>query len=147
MSKYFFWALLLLVLLFAFRRGRLDERWAAGICFAATLLSMAVNSPQNMKYENVEYGVLAVDVLVLAAFVTLALRSARFWPLWIAGLQLSTLLAHFFKAVDFELIPEVYAAAERFWSYPILIIILIAAWRSQRRYDEIERFEQLHPAS
>ncbi len=66
--------------------------------------------------------------------------------MWIAGLQLSTLLAHLFKAADYDLIPKVYAAAERFWSYPILIILLVAAWRSHRRYDEIEQFDRMNPA-
>ena len=31
-----------------------------------------------------------VDLAVLAGFVTVALRSKRFWPLWVAGLQLTT---------------------------------------------------------
>jgi len=38
--------------------------------------------------------------------------------------------------------PLAYAAALRFWSYPILIILAIAVWRSQRR----ARREGLVPA-
>jgi hypothetical protein len=29
--------------------------------------------------------------------------------------------------------PRAYAAAERFWSYPILIIVFVGAWRSHNR--------------
>lgn len=146
MNKYFFWSLLLVVFVIAFRRGRLDERTAAVVCLAASVVSFAIGRLLDASFDSVEQGLLLVDLVVLALFVAIALRSERYWPLWVAGLQLSTLLAHGFKAFDFALIHEVYAAAERFWSYPILLIILVAAWRSHRRYEEIERFEDLRPA-
>ena len=53
---------------------------------------------------------------MLVGFTTIALRSDRFWPLWVAGLQLTTIIAHLLKAIQFELIPQVYAAAARFGS-------------------------------
>ncbi len=37
------------------------------------------------------------------------------------------------KAIHMELIPRAYAAAAVVWSYPILLIIIIACWRGQRR--------------
>jgi hypothetical protein len=37
------------------------------------------------------------------------------------------------KALDSQLVPLAYAAALRFWAYPILIILAIGTWRSQRR--------------
>ena len=37
------------------------------------------------------------------------------------------------KAVDVHLMPLAYAAALRFWGYPILIILAVGVWRSQRR--------------
>jgi hypothetical protein len=39
------------------------------------------------------------------------------------------------KAIHADLVPQVYGAAERFWSYPILIILLIGAWRQHQRRD------------
>jgi hypothetical protein len=65
-----------------------------------------------------------------------ALRSSRFWPLWVAGLQLTTSVAHVLKAVNADLLPHAYAAAARFWSYPILLIIAIGIWRGQNRARE-----------
>jgi len=38
-----------------------------------------------------------------------------------------------FKAVDFTLLPRAYAAAAVFWSYPILLIILVGTWRTSRK--------------
>jgi hypothetical protein len=37
------------------------------------------------------------------------------------------------KAIDPYIVPKVYGAAERFWSYPVLIILLIGAWRQHQR--------------
>jgi hypothetical protein len=65
--------------------------------------------------------------------VVIALRSDRFWPLWVAGLQLTISMSHLLKAIQLDLLPLAYAAAERFWSYPTLIILFIGAWRQHRR--------------
>ena len=115
-------------------RGRADERMVAGVCIAASVISVAVLSPMSVRYTTIEEGEVAVDLVVLAVFLLVALRSDRFWPLWIAGLQLTTILAHLLKAIDFKLLPFAYGAAERFWSYPILVIIAVGAWRQHRRH-------------
>jgi hypothetical protein len=77
--------------------------------------------------------ILIVDVLAFLAFTYVALVSDRFWPLWIAGLQLTSSMGHLFKAIDAELLPIAYAAALRMWAWPILIILGIGTWRAQRR--------------
>jgi hypothetical protein len=90
-------------------------------------------APANQRYASLEAGVLIVDVLTLGAFTFIALRSDRFWPLWISGLQLTTSIAHFLKAAEPDLVPIAYAAAGRLWSYPILLILAVGTWRSSRR--------------
>jgi hypothetical protein len=133
-----FWTLLFVVCAFAAVRGHTDERIAAGACAAATLITHFVIAPLKIRYSTVEPGLMALDVAMLGIFVALALRSSRFWPLWVAGLQLTLTMAHLLKAIDEHLIPRAYAAAVVFWSYPILFIILIGCWRT-RRYDELDR--------
>ncbi|MEQ7873489.1 hypothetical protein ABDK56_05735 [Sphingomonas sp. ASV193] len=140
MTKYFFWTLVALACLSALAKGGRDERVAAFICLGASLVSVFLQAPLRERFSDVEMGLAGIDVITLAAFVWLALQSPRFWPLWIAGLQLSTIIAHFFKAMDFGLMPRVYAVAERFWSYPIVVIVLVAALSSPWRYAEIERY-------
>jgi hypothetical protein len=87
----------------------------------------------SSRYSGVEHGELIVDLLVLGAFVGIALRTERFWPLWVAGLQLTSSFGHLLKWADAGLLPPVYGVAIRLWSYPILIIIAIGAWRYRRR--------------
>jgi hypothetical protein len=131
--KYIFWLLLILTCGYALWRGRKYEQLAAIICIAASVISVFARAPLHQRYAGIEIGDLIVDSVVLVSFVAIALRSDRFWPLWIAGLQLTISMSHLFKAIDAGLIPIAYAAAERFWSYPTLIIIAIGAWRQHRR--------------
>jgi hypothetical protein len=127
------WILLIAVKANSFTNGRMDERLAAVICVAATVGTILVHSPLSVRFSSVEVGVLIVDMLAFGAFTAIALRTDRFWPLWVAGLQLTTTMAHFLKAVDLNLMPQAYAAAARLWVYPIFLIIVIGTWRSSRR--------------
>ena len=133
MAPYIFIPLLLLTCIYALWRGRREEKIAALVCLAATLATRFLISPLHIRYSGLEIGLLAVDLAVLAAFLALALKSQRFWPLWIAGLQLTNSTAHLLKGVEVELMPHAYGAAMVFWSYPILLIILAGTWRSHQR--------------
>jgi hypothetical protein len=139
MSPILYWTLLILTCGYALYRGGRHERLVALICLLATVVTVTVNSPVSRMYANVESGALLVDLAVLAAFVAVALVSDRFWPLWIAGLQLTTSMAHFLKAIDPQLVPLAYGAAVRFWSYPILIIMFFGAWRYHHRLNPQDR--------
>lgn len=133
LSPILYHVLLVLVAGYAFLRGTTDERLAAAICVVATLATRLALSPIASRYSGVETGVLIVDVLTLAGFTAIALRTDRFWPLWVAGLQLTTMVAHFLKAIQLDLLPYAYATAARFWVYPIFLMIVVGTWRSHRR--------------
>jgi hypothetical protein len=128
-----FWGILILTCGYALWRGRSDERTAAAVCLLATVATQLVIPPPSMRYTNIDLQLVLIDAAVLAAFVAVALRSERFWPLWIAGLQLTISISHVLKAVDQSLLPRAYAAAAVLWSYPILIIIAVGTWRSHQR--------------
>jgi hypothetical protein len=114
---------------YALLRGTRDAQIVAVVTLAASMASYALVS----RYAQVEFGVLAVDILTFLAFTAVALKSDRFWPLWISGLQLTTSFGHLLKAWEDQLVPIAYAVALRSWSYPIQIILAVAVWRSQRR--------------
>ena len=133
--KPFFWTLLLLTCGYAILRGGREERTAALACLAASIATQFVVAPLQLRYSQVEYGALGIDLAMLGLFTALALRSGRFWPLWVAGLQLTASMAHLLKAVQLDLLPHAYAAAIRFWAYPILLILVAATWRGNRRAE------------
>ena len=113
----------------AFRFGDRETRWGACICLVASLISSALLTFQNPVAQDVAL----VDLAVLASFVLLSLKSSRFWPLWVAGFQLTTVLGHLLRILEPSLVDIAYAAAMRFWSYPILFILIAAAWRTRHR--------------
>jgi hypothetical protein len=135
--KYIFWALLLVTCGYAMWRGRKYEQVSALICIAASIASVVFRSSGHQHYLGIEGSDLVVDTLVLLAFIAIALQSDRFWPLWVAGLQLTISMSHLLKAIQPSLFPLAYAAAERFWSYPTLVIIAVGAWRQHRRRMEM----------
>lgn len=110
LSPQTYYAILFLVSAYALLRGQADERIAAATCIVATFATNIVYTPKG-SFVGVELGVFLVDVATLAAFTFLALRSERFWPLWLAGMQLTTVIAHLLKAVQLDLMPQAYAAS------------------------------------
>lgn len=118
---------------YALWMGRSDERLVASTALLASFGTRLLISPVETRYSSVELGVLLVDLATLAAFTFVALRSDRFWPLWISGLQLTTSVAHLLKALEADLFPLAYAAAGRLWAYPVLAILAIGTWRGHRR--------------
>jgi hypothetical protein len=115
---------------YALLRGNADSRIVAAVFLVGDLATLALRSS---TYSSVETGVLVVDILAFIGFTYAALISDRFWPLWVSGLQLTGSAGHLFKAIDTSLMPLAYAAALRFWAWPILIILAVGTWRSRRR--------------
>lgn len=136
-GPFIFGPLLLAVCAYAWWRGGRDERIVAATCLAGTVATMLAISPLRHRYSGVEEGLLLVDLGVLAGFVMVALRSKRFWPLWVAGLQLTTSVGHVLKGIDQDLLPRAYGAALQFWSYPILIILAAGTYRRHQRLREL----------
>jgi len=139
MAPNLFRLLLLAIAAYAFIRGGSDERWTAVICLLGALATHLVISPLHERFQGVETAVMIVDLAVLAGFIAIALRSDRFWPLWMAGVQLTTVMGHAMKQVDSQLLPRAYAASLGFWAYWTLAILAVGVWRHHRRVLDSRR--------
>ena len=133
MAPNFFRVLLALVAVYAFLRGSRDERQIGVVLVVGVVATTLVLSPVAHRFSGLESSVMYVDIIVFFGFLWVALRSERFWPLWVAGLQLTTILGHLLKAVDVHLFSRAYGAALMFWGYPIVLILAIGTWRGRRR--------------
>jgi hypothetical protein len=118
---------------YALLRGRTDARIVAVVFLTADFATTLLRSHLPGEYSSVETSTLMIDVLAFVGFTYAALISDRFWPLWVSGLQLTTSMGHVLKAIDEHMLPLAYAAALRFWAYPILIILAVGTWRAHRR--------------
>ena len=133
MAPNLFRILLVLVALYALLRGKRDERQVGVIFVVGVVATELVLPPARERFASVETHLMLVDIAVFLGFTWVALRSERFWPLWIAGLQLTAIFGHVLKAVEVDLFSRAYAAALVFWAYPMLLILAIGTWRGQRR--------------
>ena len=127
-----YFLLLGVVAIYAFARGGRDERIVSGICIAGSLASLAIMIPPDVDYRTLQPLIALIDLGVLSGFVWIALKSHRFWPLWVSGFQLTALTGHFLKVVQPDMLSVAYSAALAFWSYLILLILAGATWRSRR---------------
>lgn len=118
---------------YALVRGGLPERIAAVTMFAGCFLTLAVNSPLSVRYASAEIAILAVDAAMLGIFATLALRSDRYWPLWVTALQLLVVLAHVAKLIDPEMLRNGYGFVMAVWSYPQLLAIALGTRAHDRQ--------------
>jgi hypothetical protein len=128
-----YFTLLDLCWMYTLFKGGPPERIGATILALGSALTVAALSGPTTSYMSVEIGVFLVDVACLAGFLILALRAERYWPLWIAGLQLVGTAAHAVKLVDPDVIRRAYAFALVFWSYPMLLLIALGTYRHQQR--------------
>jgi len=118
---------------YAWWRGGAPERIAATILFGGVLLTHFAYSDWSRRWSSVEEGVLAVDLLVLAAFLALALSAERFWVLWMTAFHLIGTTGHLVKLADVTLIPWGYAFMIAVPSYPICLLIALGTWKHRQR--------------
>jgi hypothetical protein len=93
--------------------------------FVGCVLTFLVNSPLAERYASVELAILIIDAGMLLIFTGLALRTDRFWPLWVAALQVLAVLAHLAKLADPEMLRNGYGFVMAVWSYPQLLAIAL----------------------
>lgn len=105
-------------------KGEWPERMTATALFCAALASPLVESD---LFASPEYGILAVDLLLLGWLGALALVTDRFWPLWASGFHLVGTVIHVARIVDPTVVPPAYALGQVFWSYPVLAALASGA--------------------
>ncbi len=84
----------ILCILAAFRWGGHTERWVAGTFLAGSLLTFTVAYLRLEPVPNRHPFVMVIDMVVLAIFVTLSLRSRRPWTLVLAAFQFNDVLTY-----------------------------------------------------
>lgn len=118
---------------YALLRGGAPERIVGGSLLTAYAATLLAYSELPSRFNQVEMTVLLVDALLLCGLVAVALRADRLWPLFVAGLHLTTIGAHLIKFFDINMIRVTYAVMIAAWSYPMLVLLAVGTWRHQRR--------------
>lgn len=126
----FFFFLLFACCSYAFVAGGMAERTTAALMLAATGLTILVErAPEMRNFRTVNLGVMGVDTAFLIGLLLVAILSRRYWPVWMAGLQLVQVAAHVVRLVDPRLLPLGYAVVLALWCYPMLLILAVGTFR------------------
>lgn len=128
-----YYAVLLTTVAVAIRRGGPLERWAAYTALIASVLT-TVLAPFP-TWTDIETNIFIIDLLVLASFWFISMKTQRFWPYWITGWQLIAIFGHIQKLMFSEIMARPYSLLSIYISYPILLLIIYAAGSSGRRSE------------
>lgn len=116
-------------------RGRDDERLAAGGFLAAWALSLVAFKARS---EDPQWAVLLIDLVLLGVLAYIAMRSVRYWPLFVTALQALAVGAPLANALDSNITGWAYLTAALAFQYLALLVIGYGAVSAPRRYAEIE---------
>ena len=128
-----FFATQTLVSIYSGRRGGLPERLVTAALGLATIVSIARPATQRHGYQTVEWWLVFVDAVLLIALIAIALWSNRYWPMWVAALQLDTIALHGVRAFDPTIWALIYSRLVGLPAYPIFTLLVIGTIRHQRR--------------
>lgn len=130
-------AVAVVVVAFAFLKGDEPERVGAGACMLGLLASLLVQDDSQLY--GPQWGLFAIDAILLAVYAALAWKSRRSWPVWASGLQSLAVMTHVLTAVDARPPSTAFYAVVNLASYGILLALALGvrhAWRDARAGEE-----------
>ena len=131
--NYQFVTLLALTTLYALWAGGGPERIGAAVYAVSVAATHLILAAHNQRWLNIEVGVFIVDVVTFLAFVPIALRADRYWPLWVTAFLGLGVLGHLGKLAGPHVLWWAYAVVLTIWSYPILALMAAGTFLHRRR--------------
>lgn len=119
--------------LYALRWGGAPERAVAVMMAAAAALTALLPFDPDHTFLSIDEPQLIVDTVLLLGLIGLATRADRFWPMWVASLQLVALAVHLVRGFDPLILPTVYNRAIGKLAYPMIALLVIGTYRHLAR--------------
>lgn len=128
-----FYALLTVATLLAFTIGGRPEKQVAMMLIAATVASKFVAWQPFAHFGRFEPALFAIDLLLLVGLGSVAVRSDRYWPIWLTALHAYSMVAHVARLLIPATDLSVYLANSALMADPGLILLMVGSWRHYRR--------------
>ncbi|HVI31649.1 hypothetical protein [Phenylobacterium sp.] len=124
-------------------KGGPDERFAAVAFLAAWAATVVFRDDQR---NNPQWGILFADIGLFVALVVLVLRTDRFWPIWMAGFELLSVITHAGRIVDRNVGAWAYITAGQIWGYLTLFALAWGTWAAWRERQLIDKADPARAA-
>ena len=121
------------VVAFAFLKGDEPERVGGGVYALGSLAALLVQNDGQLF--GPQWGLMAVETVVLGAYAALAWKSRRSWPIWASALQSVVVMSHALTTTDIRPPIAAFYAVVNLASYGILLVLalgVLQAWRERR---------------
>lgn len=123
--------LAILVCGLAMWRGDRSARWIGAAFLADWLGSLLVHRRQVI---SADYGVLAIDIVTLAAFIWISMRTRRLWTIVASAFMAIIVASHVAVMIDLRVTINTLKASMAIWSYGVLACIAFGTWTGGRRH-------------
>ena len=126
-------AIAVVVITFAFLKGEEPERVGAGAYALGLRASLLLQD--DSRLSGPQWGVMAVDTLLLAVYAGLAWKSRRSWPVWATAFLALIVMCHVLMAIDLRPPVAAFYAVMNLASFAILLAIALGtvrAWQDRR---------------
>lgn len=130
-------AIAAIIFLAAFLRGGTPERIAAAILTARFVLVPIYLWNGPLGFNDVEPGLLTIDLIIFVGVLWLALRANRVWPLWLCSAQLIVMLGHLSVFVAQSGMEKAYWAMTQLPEVMQFITLALGTFAHRRRFRRI----------
>ncbi|PQZ82846.1 hypothetical protein CQ035_10105 [Brevundimonas sp. MYb46] len=119
--------------LFAFIKGGQPEKIGAGAFLFGWFASLMAQTAGG--YFGVQWGVFALDVVMLIIFAAMVWKAPRSWPVWACALQLLAVTSHVMVMLNLRPPISAFYTVVNMTGYGIMLAIAIGtfwAWQERR---------------
>ncbi|MBU1384385.1 MAG: hypothetical protein KKG14_08960 [Alphaproteobacteria bacterium] len=126
-------AVWVVVVTFAFLKGDEPERVGGGVYALGALASLLVQD--DTRLYGAQWGLMGLDVILLAAYAGVAWKSRRSWPVWASACQSLIVMIHVMTVIDVRPPLLAFYVVINLAAYGILLALalgVLQSWRDRR---------------
>lgn len=123
----------IIVVIFGFLKGDEPERIASGAFGLVILVGLV--APITSNADGVQWGLMSLDVLLLAVLCGLAWHSRRSWLMWASAFQSLIVTGHVLALAEIRPAGNAFAIVNNMSNYGLLIALAVGtfwAWQERR---------------
>ena len=135
MAKWFYLTLLVSAVGYVLAKGGRDERLMVLLLLFSSIATYVFFDHAGRSFLRPQPMLIVCELVVLTVMLTVAYRSDRFWPMFIAAFQMAVVLSLLTPAFGQHLVSYGLGVAQGLWAYLQLVVLAIV--RERRRSQRV----------